>query len=672
MKKIKKKITLFFTSLLFMMAFPCIVSAATTFPTDVVSPSSGNMMAGFPGTFSMDSEAVINRINEIRLEACLEGVKNPRTGQPLTRKDYVPIKWSSDLEYIAKIRAAESIITMNHVRSNGTSCFAINSPSGVQSFGEVLAWCWGSDVVYPVEMWYREKASWVNSTGGVTGHYTAMINPGNKYFGMGYFNPDESGLWNCGAGEFSGYGTHAQAVSKMTESGSQLLELLNGYVTGVSSLTGKTSGAINETNPLSAAVSTDNVERLSVIESTGWSSSDANVATVDARGNVTGHNCGTATITLSVHGYASSVKYTVDHTYGSWETVTPAGCTTPGLQVRRCLSCGKTEESPISATGHLHTVVTNAAAATCTEAGYTGDIYCEDCHSNIKGEVIPEKGHSFGDWTTTRQATVLTDGQQERVCSQCGAVEYHNTEKLQAKGTLNSSNFALKVKQTATLTVSEMAAGDYVVSWTSSNTKYATVDKNGRVTGKKKGTAKITATLASGKKLTATVKVQTGKVKTSSITVNTKNVTLKTGATYQLVSSRAPFTSAYGISYSTKNSKIASVSKAGKITAKKPGTTYIYVKSGSKKVIVKVKVEGVKTTKLTANATKKTVNRGKSFSWKVIKSPTNSTEGITYSTSNKRVATVNSSGKITGKKKGIVTITAKSGSQKISIRISVR
>ena len=140
MKKIKKKITLFFTSLLFMMAFPCIVSAATTFPTDVVSPSSGNMMAGFPGTFSMDSEAVINRINEIRLEACLEGVKNPRTGQPLTRKDYVPIKWSSDLEYIAKIRAAESIITMNHVRSNGTSCFAINSPSGVQSFGEVLAW----------------------------------------------------------------------------------------------------------------------------------------------------------------------------------------------------------------------------------------------------------------------------------------------------------------------------------------------------------------------------------------------------------------------------------------------------------------------------------------------------------------------------------------------------
>ena len=139
-----------------------------------------------------------------------------------------------------------------------------------------------------------------------------------------------------------------------------------------------------------------------------------------------------------------------------------------------------------------------------------------------------------------------------------------------------------------------------------------------------------------------------------------------------MTASRAPITSGYGISYSTKNSKIASVSKAGKITAKKPGTTYIYVKSGSKKVIVKVKVEGVKTTKLTANATKKTVNRGKSFSWKVIKSPTNSTEGITYSTSNKRVATVNSSGKITGKKKGIVTITAKSGSQKISIRISVR
>ena len=88
---------------------------------------------------------------------------------------------------------------------------------------------------------------------------------------------------------------------------------------------------------------------------------------------------------------------------------------------------------------------------------------------------------------------------------------------------------------------------------------------------------------------------------------------------------------------------------------------------------VKVKVEGVKTTKLTANATEKTLNRGKSFNWKVTRTPANSSEGITYSTSNKSIATVSKTGKITAKKKkGTATITAKSGSQRVSIKITVK
>ena len=68
---------------------------------------------------------------------------NHRTGSPLKPSDYVPIKWSSDLEYIARIRAAESGITMAHERTNGRDCFEIKSPNRVESSGEVLAWNWG-------------------------------------------------------------------------------------------------------------------------------------------------------------------------------------------------------------------------------------------------------------------------------------------------------------------------------------------------------------------------------------------------------------------------------------------------------------------------------------------------------------------------------------------------
>ena len=47
----------------------------------------------------------------------------------------------------------------------------------------------------------------------------------------------------------------------------------------------------------------------------------------------------------------------------------------------------------IPATGH-DTEVVGAKAATCTEAGYTGDEVCKTCQTVVKkGEVIPATGH---------------------------------------------------------------------------------------------------------------------------------------------------------------------------------------------------------------------------------------------------------------------------------------
>ena len=404
------------------------------------------------------------------------------------------------------------------------------------------------------------------------------------------------------------------------------------------------------------------------------------------------------------------------HTWNGGSVAYDATCTEKGLKVYTCTGCGATKQEYIKEKGHGATVVRNQKTSTCIAAGYTGDTYCTVCNKVIaSGSSIPAKGHtpelrnqsnpsctangytgdtycsvcntklntgkaiaalghSFGGWYTSINATAVSEGQIRRDCSRCGHAETQATARLTPTGKLNATNnLPLKVKQSVTLKVNEMAAGDYVRTWTSSNTKIAKVDGKGKVTGVKKGSAKITATLASGKTLAITVKVQTGTVKTSSVTVNTKNVTIKTGGTFQLIASRAPITSSNGITYSSKSTKIATVSKTGKITGKKAGTTYIYVKSGSKKVTVKVKVEGVKTTKLTANATARTLNRGKSFNWKVTRTPANSSEGITYTTSNKKIATVSKTGKITAKKKkGTATITAKSGNQRVSIKITVK
>lgn len=60
--------------------------------------------------------------------------------------------------------------------------------------------------------------------------------------------------------------------------------------------------------------------------------------------------------------------------------------------------------------------------ATCTESG-SKTVVCEDCGETLSTEVIPAKGHSFGDWTVTKEATCFEDGEETRTCSVCQAVE---------------------------------------------------------------------------------------------------------------------------------------------------------------------------------------------------------------------------------------------------------
>ena len=67
------------------------------------------MFLGIKGSYITDMQNALNRINAIRKEACDEGIKDPRNeSRNLTSSDYVTIKWSSDLDYIARIRAADA------------------------------------------------------------------------------------------------------------------------------------------------------------------------------------------------------------------------------------------------------------------------------------------------------------------------------------------------------------------------------------------------------------------------------------------------------------------------------------------------------------------------------------------------------------------------------------
>lgn len=198
-KKVMVSVTVLFV---WLCALPAVAGNVQVLPTDTAVPSAGCVFLGIEGEYITEAGKALERINEIRKEACQEGVMNPDTGQALTMNDYIPIKWSSDLEYIARIRAAESAVTMQHRRLNGKPWYYMEGPHGESGNSEVIAWNYSRSMVYGINQWYGEKEDWVHNTGGVTGHYTSMISPSNTYVGLGTFYSELTPFPNTTLGSF--------------------------------------------------------------------------------------------------------------------------------------------------------------------------------------------------------------------------------------------------------------------------------------------------------------------------------------------------------------------------------------------------------------------------------------------------------------------------------------
>ena len=153
-------------------------------------------------------------------------------------------------------------------------------------------------------------------------------------------------------------------------------------------------------------------------------------------------------------------------------------------------------------------------------------------------------------------------------------------------------------------------------------------------------------------------KVNNTEIKATSIKLNKKSYTLGVGQKFTLKATVSPTRANQKCKWTSSNSKIASVDKNGKVVAKKIGTINITATTtNGKKAICKITVKKAPTG-IKLNKTKLTIKKGRKYILKATL-PKGSLNTLKWTTSNGRIATVNSKGLVTGKKKGKATITVK-------------
>lgn len=536
--------------------------------------------------------------------------------------------WSTSDKSVAEISATSSNSVTILAKKDGSAIITCNAADG------------GSMAKFLVKVKTNPSSIKIKETLSLYAResktLTASVLPSNAY--------DKSVTWKSSntkvatvnsKGVVTGVGKGAATIICTTKAGSKTAKCTVTVkrptdVTSVYTTVNAKSINIGKTYTIAATVSPSNA----TFKALSWKSSNTKVATVDQNGKVKAVGAGTATITCASKDNptaVSKVKITVVvkatgikleaskvSIYRTTSqklkvTFTPSDATNKAVTWKS----GNTKVATVDKNGVVKGIKAGKATITCTskDGGFIAK-----CTVEVK-EIVASKSVALN--VSSRSVTV------------------GKTYKLTA--TVSPSNATLKN-----------------VSWKSSNSKIASVDKNGVVKGIKAGKATITCTTNDSGK-TAKCEITVKNVVASSVALNKTNITITTGTSATLKATVLPEnTYNKNVTWSSSNTSVATVSSSGKITAKKPGTATITCKtvSGGKTATCTVKVSGIKVDSISLSNFDIKVPFGKTAKLTATVSPSNATnKKLAWTTSNPGVAVVDSNGNITAVEKGNAVIT---------------
>ena len=266
-----------------------------------------------------------------------------------------------------------------------------------------------------------------------------------------------------------------------------------------------------------------------------------------------------------------AIAKTEDHSWNQGEITKEPTCKEEGEKTFTCSICGNTKTEKVSTTDHQHMEIRNQKNPTCKEAGYSGDTYCADCGVKIfSGQTIAKtKNHNWDGGVITTEPTCTERGEKTFTCTICGNTD---TKKVNATG---------------------HRYGAYKVVKEPTNKRKGLKSKTCSVCGKivYEAIPKTNFSPTDSSETNPDQNPQTSQKTTRKIKLNRRKLTLKKGKSFRLKVTLTPADSQDKITYKTSNKKIATVSKTGKIKAKKKGKVKITVISGKKKAVCTVKVK---------------------------------------------------------------------------------
>ena len=368
-----------------------------------------------------------------------------------------------------------------------------------------------------------------------------------------------------------------------------------------------------------------------------WNSTNPSVAMVSQSGVVTAKSLGTATITATTMdgtNLTASCEVNVVHPVSSINL----SQTTANLYIGDTFTL-------------TATILPNNANNTLTWTSSNTSVATVDQNGTVTAKALG---------TATITATA-TDG--SGVSASCQVNVYNRATSI----TLNKSQTTLNVGENetliATLYPNNTLAAQYPLQWISSNANVASVDNTGMITANSNGTAIITVSTTDGSNLYATCLVTVNTITlATSITLDRSQIMMYRGDFDALTATILPVTTSNkNVNWSSSNSSIVSVDNAGNLYAKSTGNatiTAMTTDGSNLSATCQVQVYN-RVSSVTLNYTSLVIEKGHSKQITATIYPSNAyNKTLIWSSSNPSVASVNSTGLVTGLGVGNAVISA--------------